>query len=156
MKIKPIKQKNSIACGPTCIYLCDRYLGGSNTFERIERMSQYKKKGGMDDVDIVNCLLKMGYKVKRFLNSDWQDLKKYNKKDSIVIVSWMVDGYKGHVSILDKVDDKSVWLIDSDKGKVIKIEKIKFMRLWMEYDGYDWPKKSSDINLRSMIVVSRL
>ncbi len=155
MKIKPIKQKNGLACGPTCIFLVDRYFGGNAGFKEIEKITQYKSKGGLDDADIVAVLNRLGYQAKRLKNCTWEDIVKYNTDESVLIVSWMLDGYKGHVSIVDKVVGDNIYLIDSEEGKVIKMNKIKFMRLWMEYDGHDWPNVPGDISLRTMIVVNK-
>jgi len=155
MKIKPLKQPNSIACGPVCIYLAVRYLGDKVTFKKIEELTDYKKKEGVTDEDIVNVCNQLGHKTERLLNASWEDITSQNNKDTVLIVSWMQDGYKGHVSIVDKVNKDHIFLIDSDEGKVIKMKKVQFMRLWMEYDGLWWPNNSEDIHLRPLIVIKR-
>jgi ABC-type bacteriocin/lantibiotic exporter with double-glycine peptidase domain len=155
MKIKPMKQSNSIACGPTCIYQTVGYFGDKTSFKEIEKLTAYKKKDGMTDEDIVDSFKKLGYKAERTLSSSWENLVSKNKKDAVLIVSWMLDGYKGHVSIVDKVTKDHIFLIDSEAGKVIKMQKVQFMRLWMEYDGLWWPKTSADIHLRPLIVVKK-
>jgi ABC-type bacteriocin/lantibiotic exporter with double-glycine peptidase domain len=155
MNIKPIKQHNSIACGPTCIYLAIRYFGDKTTFKQIEKLTDYKKKKGVTDEDIVKVCNKLGYKTERLLNSSWRDLTAHNKKSAVLVVSWMFDGYKGHVSIVDKVTKNYIFLIDSEKGKIIKMGKVQFMRLWMEYDGLWWPKTSNDIHLRPLIIIKK-
>lgn len=155
MKIQPQKQPNSLACGPMCIYLVTKYFGGNITFSEIEKLTDYKKKEGVTDHDIVRTCKKLGYRAKRYLNSSWQDLKKHNTKDKVLIVSWMLNGYIGHVSIVDAVTKDAIYLIDTEKGERIKMEKMQFMRLWMEYDDLDWPRKSSDIHLRPLIVIEK-
>ena len=54
MKIKPLKQPNSLACGPTCIYLAMQYFGDKISFKDIEKLTDYKKKEGVTDEDIVS------------------------------------------------------------------------------------------------------
>ena len=66
-----------------------------------------------------------------------------------------MDGYKGHVSVVDRVTKDHIFLIDSEKGNIIKMKKVQFMRLWMEYDGLWWPKTSKDIHLRPLIIINR-
>jgi ABC-type bacteriocin/lantibiotic exporter with double-glycine peptidase domain len=155
MKIEPMKQPNDSACGPTCIFLAVRYFGDATTFEKIEELTEYKKNDGVTDEDIVKVCNQLGHKTERLLNSSWDDLTSRNTENTVLIVSWMQDGYKGHVSIVDKVDKDHIFLIDSDEGKVIKMEKVQFMRLWMEYDGLSWPNTSADIHLRPLIVIGR-
>lgn len=155
MKIEPIKQPNSIACGPTCIFMTTQYFGDKVSFKEIEKISKYKKEDGMTDEAVVTVCTKLGYKAKRMLNCSWKDLVAYNTKDAVLIVSWMVDGYKGHVSVVEKVTKTHIFIADPIVGKVIKINKIQFMRLWMEYDGLWWPNVSSDIHLRPLIVVKK-
>lgn len=153
MKVKLRKQPNNVACGPTCIFAAAKYLGGKTTFKEIEKVTDYKREGGMTDIGIINACKKLGYKAERHLNCTWEDLSKFNTKNSVCIVSWMKEGYKGHVSVLDHADKKYVYLMDPDVGKIIRIAKIPFMRLWMEYDGHWWPRTSKDIHLRSLILV---
>ena len=155
MKIKPMKQPDNFACGPICIFLASKYLENKTSFKEIAKISDYKKQKGMNDVDIVSTCIKIGLKAEHRINSTWNDLKNKNDKNSVLIVSWMQDGYKGHVSIVDKVSKDHIFLIDSDKGNIIKLGKVQFMRLWMEYDGLWWPEKADDIHLRSLIVVKK-
>ena len=155
MKIKPLKQINGLACGPTCIYLAVRYFGDKTSFKKIEELTEYKKKGGVTDEDIVDVCIKLGYDTKRFLNASWEDLISRNSKDAVLIISWMQEGYKGHVSIVDKVTKDHIFLVDSTEGSLIKLKKVQFMRLWMEYDGLWWPETPNDIHLRSLIVVKK-
>ena len=71
----------------------------------------------------------------------------------------MLDGYIGHLSVLEKVDAKHIYLADPLQGKILKIEKIKFLRFWLDYEarGTDkwYPEKNSDIQLRWMVVVKK-
>jgi len=152
MKVKPRKQPNSIACGPTCIFAIEKYFNGKHSLKEIEKITNYKREGGVSDIGIVNALKYLGYVVERKLGCSWEDLTKHNTTDTVCIVSWMKEGYKGHVSILDRVTKDHVFLMDPDVGKVIRIAKIPFMRLWMEYDAHWWPRTSKDIHLRPLII----
>lgn len=155
MRIKPIKQKNSTACGPTCIFMVINSFGDKNTLRDIEKLSNYKKTDGMDDAGIAKVFDMLGYRAEVRKNTSWGDLISLRKSGFQIIVSWMKDGYKGHVSVLSKITDKHIFLADPDVGKIIKIEKIRFMRLWLEYDGHWWPNKVTDINLRTLIKIKK-
>ena len=71
----------------------------------------------------------------------------------------MLDGYIGHVSVVEKIDQKHIYLAEPTTGKVTKIERIKFLRLWLDYEAKDevpmYPKSKSNIQLRWMVVVSK-
>ncbi len=155
MKIIAKKQPNSIACGPTSIFMVTRFFGDSITFKHIEQLSEYKKHDGMTDKQICALFNRIGYIAEHTVNTKWQDIKQFLDSGFAIIVSWMKDGYKGHVSVVQKISDTHIYLADPDVGKIIKIEKIKFMRLWMEYDDLWWPEKVSDINLRSIIKIRK-
>ena len=47
MKIKPIKQRDDSACGPTSIQMILNYFKIPYTFKEIAKVSGYKKKGGL-------------------------------------------------------------------------------------------------------------
>ncbi len=155
MKLKPIKQKDSIACGPTCIQMVSIYFAQPFSFAQIARTTHYKKEDGLTNVQLRLSLEKLGFKVTEKNNATWNDLKKYNTKKAVIIISWMLDGYKGHFSILDSVSEKHIKLIDPEIGKVRRLDKLQFMRLWMDYDGLWFPKKNTDIQLRWMAVVTK-
>jgi ABC-type bacteriocin/lantibiotic exporter with double-glycine peptidase domain len=85
MKIKPMKQSNSLACGPTCIYLAAKYFGDKTSFKKIEELTDYKKKEGVTDEDIVSVLKKLGLETKKSINSSWEYLVSENTEDTILI-----------------------------------------------------------------------
>lgn len=159
MRIKPVKQKNGIACGPTSIFMVVRSFPASEnkiSLRKIEKESDYKRTQGMDDIGVTNTFNKLGYSAEIVKNCSWEKLLRLNlDQNARVIVSWMKDGYKGHLSVLSKIDNNYIYLADPDIGKIIKIEKIKFMRLWMEYDGHWWPRTNQDINLRTIIKITK-
>lgn len=159
MKIKPIKQRDASACGPTCIEMALKYFEIPVTTKKIAEVTNYKREGGLYNYQLVEAFKKFGLKTKVYKNTSWDTLKEVNTPDTVVVLSWMLDGYIGHLSVLEKVTDTHVYLAEPTTGKILKIEKIKFLRLWLDYEarGTDawYPEKNSDIQLRWMVAVSR-
>ncbi|MEX0918161.1 MAG: cysteine peptidase family C39 domain-containing protein [Candidatus Paceibacterota bacterium] len=159
MKIKPIKQRDASACAPTCIEMVLTYFDIPHTVKQIAAVTNYKKEGGLFNRQLVEALHKFDLKTKVVRNTTWEQLIELNTKDSVIIVSWMLDGYIGHVSVIEKVDKSHVYLAEPTTGKTIKIEKIKFLRLWWDWEAQDrdiwYPETKSDIQLRWMVVVSQ-
>ena len=155
MKIKPIKQKDDSDCGPTSIQMILNYFKVPYTFKEIAKVSGYKKKGGLYNKDLVNAIEKFGLSVQEKANSTWADIGRFNKPDKVVIVSWMMKGYIGHFSVVEKVNKDSIQLADPDTGKITKMKKVIFLRLWMDYEKGWYPVKNTDIQLRWMCVVSK-
>ncbi|MBI2086943.1 MAG: C39 family peptidase [Candidatus Zambryskibacteria bacterium] len=153
MKVRILKQKHCSGCGPTSIKMIVNYFGIKMSQKNIEILCGNWKKEGMNNKDIVATLKKIGLNVKASYNSGWQDLVAQNSNDKVIIVSWMLRGYVGHFSVVEKMDKKHIWLNDPESGRVIKLEKTIFMRLWFDYDDLWYPKKSSDFKLRWMAVV---
>lgn len=159
MKIKPIKQRDSNACAPTCIEMVLNYFDIPNTVKNISEVTSYRKTGGMYNRQIVSALQTFGLKTTISINTSWEKLQESNSPDSVIIVSWMLDGYIGHVSVVEKVDQKFINLAEPTTGKILKIEKIKFLRLWLDYEKKEevpmYPESKSNIQLRWMVVVSK-
>lgn len=113
----------------------------------------------MYNKQIVETLQSYGLKTKVSKNTTWEKLLEQNTPDSIIIVSWMLDGYIGHVSVVDKVDQKHIYLAEPTTGTILKIEKLKFLRLWLDYEAKDevpmYPESRSDIQLRWMVAVTK-
>jgi predicted double-glycine peptidase len=105
--------------------------------------------------DLVKILKDFNFKVLVKTNSSWKSLNYYNKPRRVVIVSWMLKGYIGHFSVVDRVAADSIYLADPESGKIIKINKLVFLRLWLDYDPLWYPKKNTDITLRWMAVISK-
>jgi len=154
MKIKPIKQTHGSGCGPASIKMVTNYLGLDVSIKNIEMLCGDWKKDGMDNKKLVEVFGQVGLDTLVIQNAEWEDLLKNNSKDKVVVVSWMLRGYIGHFSVVDKVTMDYVWLAEPESGKIIKLQKMIFMRLWFDYDDLWYPEKSSDINLRFMCVVS--
>lgn len=133
-----------------------RFFSLKHTSDEIAITSKYESRKGMSNQDIVHTLKKLGLKTREKTNSSWGDLKLANKnKDKIIIVSWMKNGYVGHFSVIQEIDENRIIIADPESGKNEKIDKIIFMRLWMDYDDMWYPKKNTDIQLRWMCIVSK-
>lgn len=158
-KIIPIKQRDDSACGPTSIEMTLKYFNIPHTVADITKTTNYKKEGGIYNNQLVSTLQNYGLKTEVFKNTSWEQLIKLNTKDSVIILSWMLDGYIGHLSVLDNVDNIYIYIAEPTTGKILKIEKIKFLRLWLDYEIKDdvpmYPESTSDIQLRWMCVVSK-
>jgi len=158
MKIKPIKQRDSSACGPTSVEMVLNYFSVPYTIKKITEVTNYKKEGGMWNRQIVSSLKSFGLKTRVYKNTTWEQLMDLNTKNAVIIVSWMLDGYIGHVSVVEKVDKSFIYLAEPTAGKILKIQKIKFLRLWLDYEAGEevwFPESKSNIQLRWMVVVSK-
>jgi ABC-type bacteriocin/lantibiotic exporter with double-glycine peptidase domain len=159
MKIKPIKQRDASACAPTSIEMVLNCFDVSHTVKEITKVTDYKKESGIYNLQIVDALRKFGLNAKTKKNVSWEALEKLNTKSSAIIVSWMLEGYIGHVSVVDKVTATHIFLAEPTTGKIMKIEKIKFLRLWWDFEaqGRDvwYPETKSDIQLRFAIVATQ-
>lgn len=159
MKIKSIKQRDASACGPTCVEMVLRYFKVPHTVSEIARVTNYKKEGGLYNVQLVEALKSFGLKTKVHKNTSWEDLIKHNQEDTAIVLSWMLEGYIGHLSVLEKVNEKYIYLAEPTTGKIMKMEKLKFLRLWLDYEAGStdkwYPEKNSDIQLRWMVAVSK-
>lgn len=155
MKIRPIKQKDDSACGPTSIQMTLAYFDLPYSFEEIAKISQYKKRDGLTNKNLVETVRSLDLVVREKANSTWTDLLRLNTNNKVIIVSWMKFGYIGHFSVVEKVSKDSITLADPHDGKNVKMKKIVFMRLWMDYDDLWYPSKNTDIQLRWMCVVTK-
>lgn len=155
MKIFPIKQQDASACGPASIQMVLTYFKLPNSFKRIGEISQYKKRDGLSNNDLVEALRAFNLTVLEKANATWTDLTRLNTPNKVIIVSWMKFGYVGHFSVVEKVDKNHIVLVDPQEGKHSRMQKMVFIRLWMDYDDMWYPRKNSDIQLRWMCVVSK-
>lgn len=154
MKIIPLKQRDESACGPTCIQMVSNYFKMPHTYEDIAKISQYQKRDGLSNTDLVETIRQLNLQIKTKSNAKWTDLIQNMTINKAIIVSWMKFGYIGHFSVVTQVGKNFIKIADPQEGKIIKMEKIMFMRLWMDYDDMWYPLKNSDIQLRWMGVVS--
>lgn len=135
--------------------MASNYLNAGYSFSVIAEASQYVKRDGLSDGELVESLETLEFSVRQKDTVRWSDLKKANSDDSVVIVSWMLDGYIGHFSVVDEVTEEAITLAEPTNGRHVTIEKNKFMRLWMGYDNMWYPVKNTDITLRWMCVVKK-
>ncbi len=159
MKINPIKQRDASACGPTCIEMVLKYFDVPHTVKGISDITNYKNEDGMYDRQIVSAFRNFGLKTTVSKNTNWDNLIATNTADSVIIVSWMLDGYIGHVSVVNAVDQKHIYLAEPTTGKILKIEKLRFLRLWLDYEAKEevplFPESKSNIQLRWMVTITR-
>jgi len=153
MNINPLIQPDDTACGPTCIQMATDYFGMNLSFKEIAKISQYKKKDGLSNPDLVETFEKLGLKATQKSNCKWSDLRRFLKSNKVVIVSWMKKGYLGHFSVVKDLGRDYIEIIDPEEG-VVKMEKIIFLRLWLDYDDMWYPEKNTDIQLRWLCAVS--
>lgn len=76
MKVKVLKQRDSVACGPTCIRMITNYFHLPFGVKKIASVSKYKQRGGLTNIQFVEILKKLGLKVKIKKGASWNDLKK--------------------------------------------------------------------------------
>ncbi len=131
------------------------YFGLPYAFEDIAKLSRYRRTGGMTNASLVKTFQKLGLHVSEKSSAQWGSIMRANTPDTVIVVSWMMFGYIGHFSVVEKIDKDHIDLADPHVGEVSKMEKIIFMRLWMDYGNHWYPKKNTDIQLRWMCVVSK-
>lgn len=155
MKIAPLKQPDEDACGPTCLLMVSDYFNLGFYFTDVKTLTNYQKEGGMSDVEMESTLKLLGLNAKLKTNTTWETLRKYNTADVVIIVSYMLEGYIGHFSVVNSVTDEAITLADPLTGTLRTYGKIHFLRLWMSYDEKWYPKKNIDITLRTICVAKR-
>lgn len=158
-KITPIKQRDASACGPTSIEMVLKYFDVPHTVAGISKVTNYKKEGGIYNKQLVSTLQHYGLRTKVQKNSSWEQLMELNTRDSVIVLSWMLDGYIGHLSVLDKIDKNHIYLAEPTTGEILKMGKLKFLRLWLDYESKDevpmYPESKSNIQLRWMCIASK-
>lgn len=131
------------------------YLKVPASQKQIDERSDYIAGDGMSNFDLVRTIQEFGVTTTQRNNLTWNELMELNSEGKVLIVSWMLKGYIGHFSVVDKVTDEYIFLAEPTEGKIIKLKNIIFMRLWMDYEDVDWPVENSDIQLRWVAVVER-
>lgn len=155
MKFRPLKQHTENDCGPTSIRMIAAYFGLPNVSRELARLTHRAREDGLSNTDLVTALRSLRLTVRSRPNNSWGDLILNNTPDHAIVVSWMLNGYIGHFSLVDKVSKTSIFLADPNRGSVIRLPRFVFLRLWFDYDGLWYPKRPNDIQLRWMAVVSR-
>lgn len=87
MKVSPVKQRDSSACGPTCIEMTLKYFDVPHTVADITKVTNYKKEGGVYNRQLVSALQHYGLTVKTTRNTSWEKLIEVSTKDVVVILS---------------------------------------------------------------------
>lgn len=156
MKIIPLKQRDSGCCAPTCIKMVADFFGLQVPLARIIRISGYdtKRKDGLRNAQIINSFQKLSLEAKEKKNVSWAELRRENRADTAIMVSWIFADGDEHVSVVEKVTKDHIWLADSIEGKIIKFAKNKFLALWIDFLG-EYPEKRADIILRWMMVIKK-
>lgn len=152
-KIAPIKQWDEDSCGPACIEMTACYFNVPLTRDQIIKVTAYKEREGLLNTQLVGSLEVLGFQVESESSVSWERLQQANTDKVVIIVSWMLNGYIGHFSIVDHLTDSHIHLADPENGKISKFEKIRFLRLWMDYDDMWYPETNTDIQLRWMCIV---
>jgi ABC-type bacteriocin/lantibiotic exporter with double-glycine peptidase domain len=131
------------------------YFGLPHSLTYIDRLTRCKQRGGITTEDLLKTLKGFRLKVVDKKNASWRDLRNLNNKNRLIILSWMLEGHIGHFSVLDRVTTDHIYLADPQENGILKMPKMKFMRLWFDYDDIHYPRKSQDIQLRWMAMVSK-
>lgn len=153
-KIQPMKQEHESGCGPTSIKMAASFLGKNLSSEKIEEACDSWKEEGMSNEDLTVALEKLSFKTKASYDSSWENIVSENTDNKVIIVSWMLKGYIGHFSVVDKITEDRIWLAEPESGEIVSMEKIVFLRLWFDYGENWYPEKVTDFKLRWMVVVS--
>ena len=134
------------------------YFAVPHTVKDIATLTDYKQDG-VSNNGLAAALKHYGLKTKVHKNTSWETLQEENTPDKVLIVSWMLDGYIGHVSVVEKVTDTHITLAEPTTGTHLKIEKIKFLRLWWDFEAQDrdiwYPETKADVQLRWLVAVSK-
>lgn len=155
LKLHSIKQWDGNACGPASIEMTAGYLGVPLARATIAKVSRYRQRQGLSNVELVETLRDLGFGVRAKSLATWADLRAASRSQkSVAIVSWMLDGYIGHFSVVEKVTADGVYLADPLSGKIVRLQRIAFLRLWLDYDELWYPRTNGDIQLRWIAVVS--
>ncbi len=154
MKFRPIRQTEPAGCGPACAQMIFEYFGieCSTRSERVLR--RRARSEGLSNEDLCRILRTEGLNVKAVADANWGDLRKKNGKHQAIVVSWMLKGYIGHFSLVDKATLTSIRLTDPETGGITSLPRLVFLRLWFDYDDLWYPRVTSDIQLRWMCIVT--
>lgn len=156
MKFTPLPQSDDSSCGPTSIAMVAAYFGVGRPAEEIEKISGYKKRGGMWNADVLRTLRALGLRASDAANVTWPRLMKAaNDPKKAVIVCWMLRGTVGHYSVVERVTRDNIVLADPAEGGLVEMDKETFLKLWMDYERMPYPRKNTDIQLRWMAVASK-
>lgn len=150
--ITPIRQKPSY-CGPTCLEMVFRHYGTKASQETLARQAHTTLEKGTLPRLMVRVAQRHGFYAKfiedgtHALLSSWVN----DRKIPVIVDWWSQDD--GHYSVCVKLTSKKIWLVDPELGKVRRMDWKTFQRNWFDFEG-DLLRKSADIRLRGMIIIS--
>ena len=155
MKIELVKQWDSDSCGPASIIMALRHFNMPHTRKQVSSITNYKKEEGLTNSQLITALRSFNVRVKTKTKIDWNELMALSTPENVLIVSWMLNGYIGHFSVVEKVTQTHIFLADPVIGKVRKMQRLIFLRLWFHFGDRWYPEKNSDIELRWIAIVSK-
>jgi ABC-type bacteriocin/lantibiotic exporter with double-glycine peptidase domain len=154
-KVIPRLPSHSRSCGPVCIKMAADYFGLPYSLAYIDEVSRARERGGLTNDELIRTLRRLGFAVRPRVRGSWQDLRTLNTAGRLIILAWMLEGYRGHFSVLDRATSEHIYIADPEVSGVRRLPKHTFMRLWFDYDNIAYPRTRSDISLRWMALVSR-
>lgn len=153
--IIPIKQQHESGCGPTSLKMALEKLGIDISMEEIEKTCGNWKEEGMSNEELTQTAISLGLKVNPKYNSTWEELEEALTNDAAIIVSWMLNGYIGHFSVVNIIKGDVIELAEPESGKIVEMEKMVFLRLWFDYGDKWFPEVKEDFQLRWMLVLNK-
>lgn len=109
----------------------------------------------MSNENLAALLRRLGASISVIETATWSDLRKSVGRNRVAIVSWMLNGYIGHFSVVTRVTSTHVILADPALGRTRSMRRIVFLRLWYDYRGDRWyPRSADDIRLRWLCVAT--
>ncbi len=145
LKIRPIKQINGSYCGPASAQMILAFWGIKRSQKTLAKLCQTTMAKGTENKNIVNCLKKLGFKVKYGERGNWAILNEFVNKEKVpVIVSWFYEDW-GHKSAVVGLDKKNIWLAEPYEGKILKMPWSTFNQVWFCFDD-KFPKTKNIIS----------
>ena len=155
MKIVPLKQKRKYDCGPASLRMAFNYFKLQMPYKKLVTLSGCNPEKGTTTKKMINAIKKMGLKAKSKYDATWKELKKNNKQNNVVIILWMLDGDTEHYSVVEKLTKRRIYFADPWRGRTIGVKKKYFMKMWVGYKKFKYPKTSDDVLLRWMCVINK-
>ncbi len=153
-KVLPLRPPHARCCGPLCIKMAADYFGLPYSLSYIDRLTRSRERGGLTNDELLRTIRQLGLSVSSRRRASWQDLRKLNTRNRLIILAWMLEGYRGHFSVLDRTTAEHIYIADPEVGGIRRLPKQTFLRLWFDYDNIIYPRTLSDISLRWMAIVS--
>lgn len=151
--LPPAFQQREGACGPAALKIVLENFGVLKSEKQLIRMCKNTPGAGIDAETLLKVVKKVG--LKGFIQDDCttREIKKYLKKEYMVIVSWFMDD-DGHYSVVSSVDRENIYLQDPHLGHMRAIRLDIFKRIWFDFDK-EYMRTKDDLILRRAIVIHR-